>query len=230
MNWKAGIKHLIPPALLNNLLLTFPALYQTNIVYYETNLRQNQGIEELLAQLNLVLDRAGDIIECGSSRCGASVIMAKQLQSKQVHKIIYACDSFEGFDRLELEKERKASLTEAPDSAFTSTSYEYVKKKVEKLGVDHIVVPIKGFFQETLPHLKANFCFALIDCDLKDSIIYTAEMIWPNLVSGGRMVFDDYTAEDYRAARLGIDFFINKYQHEIAEHGLMNRLYYACKK
>jgi hypothetical protein len=230
MNWKAKIKRLTPPILLNNLLLTFPALYQTDLVYYETNLRQNHGIEELLAQLSLVVDKEGNIIECGSSRCGASVIMAKQLQAKHRHKLIYACDSFEGFNRFELEQERKAGFTEAPDSAFTSTSYEYVKKKIKKLGVDDMVVPIKGFFQETLPHLKSNFCFALIDCDLKDSIIYTAETIWPNLISGGRMLFDDYAAEDYRAARLGVDFFINKYQHEIAAHGFMNRLYYACKK
>jgi Macrocin-O-methyltransferase (TylF) len=230
MYWKASIKRLIPPALLNNFLLTFPVLYHTELVYYETNLHYNHGIEDLLAQLNPVLDIEGDIIECGSSRCGASIIMAKHLQSKQVHKTIYACDSFEGFDPAELERERRDGLANASDSAFTSTSYEYVKRKIKKLSVENMVVPVKGFFQQTLPYLNSNLCFALIDCDLQDSIIYTAETIWPKLVNSGRIVFDDYTAEYYLGARLGIDYFINKYRREIAAYGLMNRLYYACKK
>lgn len=230
MNWKAKIKQAIPPALLNNFLLTFPLLYETDLVYYETNLRRDHGIDELLSQLSLSLTLEGNIIECGSSRCGASIIMAKYMQAKQVHKTIYACDSFAGFDRVELEKEREAGFTEASDTAFTSTSYEYVQKKIKKLGVADRVIPIKGFFQETLPYLKSNFCFALIDCDLKDSIIYCAETIWPNLSSQGRIVFDDYLAEDYRAARSGIDFFWHKYENEILEHGLLNRLYYVCKK
>ena len=230
MNWKTRIKHAIPVPLLNTLLLILPFLYRTKLVYYETTLQENHGIDELLAQLRMVLNIEGNIIECGSSRCGASIIMANYLRSKQVHKIICACDSFEGFDPVELARERQAGLTDVSDEVFTSTSYEYVKRKIRKLGVEDMVVPIKGFFQDTLPQLESNFCFALIDCDLKESIIYCAEAIWPKLMSGGRIVFDDYTSGYFRGARLGIEFFVNKYGGEISEHGLMNRLYYVCKK
>jgi hypothetical protein len=230
MNWKVRIKHAIPVPLLNALLLTFPFLHRTKLVCYETTLQENHGIDELLMQLSMVLGIRGDIIECGSSRCGASIIMANYLRSKHVHRIIYACDSFEGFNPIELDRERQAGLTEVSDGVFTSTSYEYVKRKIEKLGVEDMVVPIKGFFQDTLPQLESNFCFALIDCDLRESIIYCAEAIWPKLMSDGRIVFDDYTSEFFRGARLGIEFFVNKYGREISEHGLMNRLYYVCKK
>ena len=230
MNWKVRIKHAIPVSLLNNLLLMFPFLYRTKLVYYETTFQENHGIDELLAQLRMVLNTEGNIVECGSSRCGTSIIMANYLRSKQVQKIVYACDSFEGFDRAELGRERQAGLTEVSDKVFTSTSYEYVKRKIEKLGVEDMVVPIKGFFQDTLSQLESKFCFALIDCDLKESIIYCAETIWPKLMSDGRIVFDDYTSEYFRGARLGIGFFVNKHKHEISEHGLMNRLYYVCKK
>jgi hypothetical protein len=230
MNWKAKIKQAVPAPVLNNVLLTFPSLYRTQLVYYETNLREDDGIAELLTQLNMVLNIEGNILECGSSRCGASIIMANYLKSKQTPKIIYACDSFEGFDRAELGKEREAGLSQASDRAFTSTSYEYVKKKIEKLGVEDLVIPIKGFFQDTLPSLRSDFCFALVDCDLKDSLVFCAETIWPKLMNHGRIVFDDYASEQYRGARLGIDVFVNKYKDEISEHGLMSRLYYVCKK
>jgi len=72
--------------------------------------------------------------------------MAKYLNLRQVNsKRIYACDSFERFDRAELMKERKSGLTKTSDKAFTSTSYEYVKKKIKKLGFENTIIPIKGF-------------------------------------------------------------------------------------
>ncbi len=231
MNWKQHIKQVIPPSILNSILLTFPFLYRTQLVCYESNLQASGGLDDLLSQLKPVLYLEGNIAECGSSRCGTSIIMANYLRSHQVQKTIYALDSFEGFDRVELERDRKLGLTTASEDAFTSTSYNYVKTKIEKLGVADVVVPIEGFFRDTLPHIESNqLCFALIDCDLKDSIIYCAETIWPKLASRGRIVFDDYTAERYKGARLGIDFFVDTYADEISEHGLMNRLYYVCKE
>jgi len=229
MNWKATVKHIIPAPILNNILLAFPFLYRTKLLNYETNLK-SPCVEELLSQLKLVLNVKGNIIECGSSRCGATTIMAKYLQSENIQKTIYACDSFEGFSLTELNRERKLGLTTALSSDFTSTSYEYVKRKIRKLNVDDIIVIIKGFFQDTLPTLESDFCLAFIDCDLKDSIIYCAETIWPNLASKGRMVFDDYTFDACKGARIGIDFFIDKHKEEILEHGLINNLYYAHKK
>ena len=231
MNWKAKIKHLIPSSLLNNFLLRFPFLYRTKVANYETNLEEEGGIDELLTQLSKVLDLAGNIIECGSSRCGTSIIMTNYLHLKHINsKLIYACDSFEGFDPIELEREKKEGLTKAPYNAFTSTSYEYVKKKIKKLRLDDTIIPVKGFFNNTLRQIESNYCFALIDCDLKESTIYCAETIWPNLVSKGRVVFDDYNSQEFRGVRKGIKYFINKHKDEVLEYGLMKRLYYICKK
>ena len=157
-------------------------------------------------------------------------LMANYLRAKDVGKIIYACDSFQGFDPTELEKERQAGLTKASHKTFTSTSYNYVKRKINKLGFEDIVIPIRGFFRDTLPEIESNFCFALIDCDLKESIIYCAETIWPHLMNNGVIVFDDYTSEEYRGGRDGIDYFVNEHESEFSEHGLMTRLYYVCKK
>src|SRR5712692_3184610 len=108
---KTSIKHTIPPALLNTVLVQFPSLYRTKLVFYETNLRAGGGIDELLTQVATVLDIKGEIIECGSSRCGASIIMAHYLRTQQVNKKILACDSYEGFNQSELKCEQKAGLT-----------------------------------------------------------------------------------------------------------------------
>jgi hypothetical protein len=178
----------------------------------------------------MVLGLEGNIIECGSARCGASIIMAYHLRARGCTKSVYACDSFEGFDHAELRRERASGLTTASEKSFTSTSYRYVQTKLAKLGVNGVVLPVKGFFQTTLPCISSEFCCALVDCDFRDSVIYCAETIWPHLVSGGRILFDDYTSEDFRGARLGIDDFIEKYENEIEEHGLLNHLYLVKKR
>ena len=230
MDWRASVKKCIPTALLNRALLTFPLLYRTRLVYYETTLRDGHGIDDLLCQLDLALGLAGDIIECGSSRCGASAIMASFLQAKHAAKTVYACDSFEGFDRTELARERQSGRTRAPERAFTSTSYSYVRQKLRTLGLDGIVEPVKGYFRDTLPGLDRCFCLALIDCDLRDSMLYCAQTLWPRIVPSGCMLFDDYASEDFQGARLAVDAFVAARASEILEHGLLRRLYYVRKK
>jgi O-methyltransferase len=156
--------------------------------------------------------------------------MAMHLRQKGCVKRIYACDSFEGFDPTELRREKDCGLTDTPDNAFTSTSYRYVQAKISRLGYQDAIQPVQGFFQNTLPHLDVPVCLALIDCDLKDSLVYSAETLWPRLVAGGRLLFDDYTSSEYQGARKGIDLFTAKYAGEIQSHGLLDRLYFVVKK
>jgi hypothetical protein len=230
-NLRSLIKNIIPNTLLNSLLLTFPKLYKLKLINYETNLVSNKGIKDLQSQLDVATSLPGDIIECGSSRCGASIIMANFLRENSIKKTIFALDSFEGFDLNELKREKQLGLVDVGDDAFTSTSYEYVKRKLTVLDLLDIVKPIKGYFQNTLSKLNdRTFCLALVDCDLNESIIYCAETIWPKLIKGGRIVFDDYNDHQFRGAKIGVDYFINKYKTEIYQYGLLNRLYYVVKK
>ncbi len=227
--WKERVKHAIPPPLLNETLVRFPFLYRTNLIYYETNLRAAGGVDELLEQLETVLNIEGHIIECGSSRCGTSLIMAEYLRRTGVKKKIFACDSFAGFDRAELQREKAAGLTSIAESAFTSTSYQYVRRKIVALGSQDIVTPVKGYFQEVLPDLAGPFCLALVDCDLKESLVYCAETLWPRLSRGGCLLFDDYLAPDFRGAKQGVDLFVTNHRAEISEHRLLKRLYFLRK-
>ncbi len=188
------------------------------------------GLDDLLKALPAAASVAGDIIECGSSRCGTSVIVALEMKRLGVRKKLIACDSFEGFDREELQKEKSLGWTQAPEDAFTSTSFEYVKKKLERLGVGDLVTPVKGYFQQTLPAMKGEISLALVDCDLKDSMAYSAEEVWKRIVSGGQLLFDDYLANDWRGARQAVDEFVERHAEEIASHSLGKRLYLVVKK
>jgi hypothetical protein len=226
---RGQIKRRLPPSVVNRILLAFPTLYRSRLVNYETNLSK-EGVDDLLAELGSVTPLEGDVIECGSSRCGGTVIMARFLEREGARKRILACDSFEGFDRGELAREREEGLTEASEEAFTSTSFEYVRRKLAVLGVDDVVTPVKGYFEDTLPTIDGRFSFAFVDCDLQESLSYCAETLWPRLVGGGKMLFDDYASPEFRGARAGVDDFVARRGDEIAEHRMLQRLYRVTKR
>jgi len=225
MKIQAKVRNFFPESFFNNILLTIPSLYKMKFINYESNMALSNKIEGFLEEFDKVIDIEGNIIECGSARCGTSIILAAHLKKKGIDKKIYACDSFQGFDK----KEHKSDLTSSNPKSFTNLSYEYVTKKIKKLGFSDIVIPVKGFFEETLPKLHSKFCFALIDCDLEKSIIYSSEYVWRNLSKNGIILFDDYTTRKYQGAKNATDFFVNKYKNEISDHGLENGLYFVKK-
>lgn len=63
--------------------------------------------------------------------------------------------------------------------------------KIGKLGYDDIIIPFRGFFKNTLPLIRSDFCLSFIDCDLCKSIDNCAETVWQNTVSNGIIIFDD---------------------------------------
>jgi hypothetical protein len=228
---KARIGHVIPQSTLNYVLLRFPFLYRTSYVNYESYSADRGGINDLMGQLKMASSLDGNIIECGSARCGTSILIAKFLHSNGIQKRIYSLDLFgKGLDANELSEERKDGLTKVSGKAFTYNSFEYVLRKVRKLGFDNTIIPIQGFFRDTLPHINSKFCLSFIDCDLSKSIEYCAEKVWPETVSRGVMLFDDYDSQNYKGVKPTVDAFVNKYKDEIADHGLLNRLYYVRKK
>jgi hypothetical protein len=231
MTIKAKLKGLVPPNVYNSVLLGMPYLNRLPLVNYETNM-DHQGIRDILELLDTAVNLEGEIIECGASRCGTSMIMINHLRARGSDQKVYACDSFEGFDREELQREKQMGLTTISDKAFTSTSYSYVLNKIHRLGYEGSIIPIKGYFEQTLPSLPADlkFSFIFIDCDLKDSMMYCAETLWPRLTPAGILAFDDYLSSDFKGAQLAAETFVAEKGAEVESYGLMNRLYFARKK
>jgi len=229
MTWKDRIVKKVPPRVLHNLLLSFPFLYRTKFVNFECSLDEG-GIQDLLEGVNITKQLPGDIVECGSNRCGTSVVLARYLKKNNIMKKIYALDSFAGFDLKELQREQEQGLTNVPSDEFTYTSYNYVLQKIKKLGLSKMLIPVNGYFQQTLPKIESNFCMAFIDCDLSESMTYAAETIWPKLVGNGILFFDDYGNERYQGAKISVDKFVKEHSNQIEQHGLSRRLYYLKKK
>ena len=223
------------------LKLMCPVLYR--FVRYESSLDEI-GLLDLyeLADRVASLPPLSVIIECGSYRLGSAILLARHLERQGRIRPIFALDSFAGFCRDQLDREQALGLTEVSDETFTLTSFEYVVAKLRKLKLADTIFPVEGFFEDTLPAVAdREVALAFIDCDLGDSMRFCAETIWPRLVSGGIMVFDDYTAWSTRwrsvaktTAFLGVkptvDAFVADNLENIANHGLMRRLYFVEKR
>ena len=159
----------------------------------------------------------------------SSLAVSARLESLGWWSFIFSSAQHAHHDEADVERERDAGWAVVDDKRFTTTSLPYVRKKIEKLGYADSVQLVPGYFQDTLEGLPGPFSFAFVDCDLKDSLVYCAETLWPRLSPGGRILFDDYTAEHFKGARYGVDEFVAARSGEIAEHGLLNRLYYVVK-
>ena len=69
-------------------------------------------------------------------------------------------------------------------------------------------------FRDTLPLINSKFCLSFIDCDLSKSIEYCAEKVWPETLSQGVMLFDDYGFQNDKGVKPTVDAFVNKYTDE----------------
>jgi macrocin-O-methyltransferase TylF-like protien len=156
----------------------------------------------------------GSIIECGVYRGSTLLGMAHRLALRGITNVaVFGCDSFEGFP----EPTQEDALTggvfheRARRGVFADTNYEDLAIRVERLGYGRQVRLVRGFFEDTLPQfMESRFSIVHLDCDLYRSYVTCLELLYPRLVPGGYMIFDEYdfSASIYPGAQKAIDEFL----------------------
>jgi O-methyltransferase len=159
-----------------------------------------------LLQQALALD--GDIVECGVYRGGTAAMLAKVIVESGSSRKLYLFDTFGGMPETDSQRDLHVK------GDFSDTSLEAVQRFVNQ---PKTVVFRKGFIPETFVGLEAHqFSFAHIDVDIYRSIIDSLEFIWPRLLSGGFIVFDDYGFPSCPGARQAVDqFFAGTKMHPL---------------
>ena len=134
----------------------------------------------------------GEIWECGVYRGGTAGMLAHLIKDLRPNNTLRLFDTFTGFtgtldsDLLEHEREMFSGT-------FNDTSANIVINKIKAILPDtniHI-----GYIPDTFIGLEnCEISFAHIDTDSYKSYIDCLNFIWPRLVLGGIIVFDDYGA------------------------------------
>lgn len=164
-----------------------------------------------LLRESLQLD--GDVIECGVYRGQSLFTLCRILKEAGSRKVIYACDSFEGFPpdrvgRFDRSFFRPLSLLRRKFQVADDVPARILR------FADYFDVPVqvrKGYFSATLPGLATErFCFVHLDVDLYESYRECLDWLYPRLVPGGVVVFDEYKTPKWPGSTRAIDEFFGQ--------------------
>jgi O-methyltransferase len=188
----------------------WPAVAHTMIGMQRLNNLQN-CVERVLTE-----NIAGDLIETGVWRGGASILMRGILKAYQdEERVVWVADSFEGLPR----PDPKNYPADAGDQHYRypalAVSQEEVEENFRCYGLlDAQVRFVKGWFRDTLPSLPASqFALIRLDGDMYEATMQALESLYPKLVPGGFALIDDYGAvasckqavDDFRRANAIVD-------------------------
>jgi O-methyltransferase len=157
----------------------------------------------------------GDLIEAGTWRGGASILMRATLDSLGAgDRTIWLADSFEGFPTPDPEAfPEDGAADDLSPFDFLAAPVEQVREHFARLGYEHGIEFVPGFFDETMPGLRGRrWSLIRLDGDTYESTSLALESLYPGLAPGGYLIVDDYhfvsecrRAVDEFRARHGIE-------------------------
>jgi len=142
---------------------------------------------ELWHLLRQTRELAGDILEVGTWRGGTGCLLGHRASLLDLPARVYLCDTFEGVVK-----------TSAADSMYrggehSDTSIAIVEECAARFGLTNLTI-LKGIFPEETGSAIADrsFRFCHIDVDAYQSGKDVLSWVWPRLLVGGIVVFDDF--------------------------------------
>jgi len=159
---------------------------------------------------------AGDLIEAGTWRGGASILMRATLDALgAAGRTVWLADSFAGFEPDERRQDfAEGELDDLAAFDFLKAPLESVRDAFERFGLSAGVRFVQGYVEATLATLAdCTWALVRIDVDTHDSTLHALESLYPQLAPGGYLVVDDYGALE--ECRLAVDGF--RRAHSISE-------------
>jgi O-methyltransferase len=139
---------------------------------------------------------AGDLIEAGAWRGGASILIRATLDSLGARdRTLWVADSFQGFPPAdESGSDADRDLERALHRiGYLAPSLESVREHFARFGVEHGVRFVPGFFEETLDCLRGgHWALIRLDSDTYRATRLSLDALYPGLAAGGYVVIDDY--------------------------------------
>jgi O-methyltransferase len=151
----------------------------------------------------------GDLVEAGSWRGGASILMRATLDTLGDARTLWVADSFQGFPDGEAPDDGSLDLR---TFAFLAVGLDEVRESFARLGCADGVRFVPGFFEDTLPALASRrWAIVRLDADSHDATLQALRCLYPGLAVGGHLIVDDYGS--FEGCRRAVDAFR-------AEHGI----------
>jgi O-methyltransferase len=131
----------------------------------------------------------GDLIEAGTWRGGASILMRATLDTLGAgDRTVCVADSFQGFP-----VDDEQGQLNVMD--FLAVPVDEVRANFARFGLGDGVRFVPGFFEETMAALTGgSWSVVRLDGDTYEATWLTLEALYPGLAAGGHVIVDDYGA------------------------------------
>jgi len=204
------------------------------LIERDSMLISTQTLERFLyfeRMFKLILGIDGDIVECGVGEGKTFLFLAFLTNKEGTKRNLWGFDSFEGFPEPTIEDN---SFRDPKKGQLKKSTVKTVKDRLEREGIDedfrknrtHI---IKGFFDKSLDLYKGNRIALLhLDVDLYQSYKCTLEKLFPRIVKGGIVLFDEYNSQKFPGATKAINEYFSPKGIKILRDELSDK-YYVIK-
>lgn len=154
----------------------------------------------------------GAFVECGTWKGGCAAIMAAIAHRYGDRRTTWYFDSFEGMPEPTPEDGTNEETDHMMGDYLAASEAD-----VEELIFDKLKLPreknilVKGWFEKTLPARKADIgkiAILRLDADWYSSTVTILEELYSQVVSGGYLIFDDYSR--WQGCKQATDEFIKK--------------------
>ena len=161
------------------------------------------------------LELPGDIVEAGvfKGTCLMYFLKLLEIHSPGSIKRVVGFDLFEGWAEQAAEEDRSTVQAYLAESDFTGTTPDAIHAMVARAGFDAAKCDLvagditKTAQQYVEDHPGFRISLLNLDLDLGGPTLGALEALWPRVVRGGMVVFDEYAVAHWSASQ-GIDAWL----------------------
>lgn len=190
-----------------------------NLFYYEK-------VYQRVANLN------GSIVECGVGKGRSFLFFSYFAHQEGKGKHVWGFDSFEGFPEPTENDVSPRNPKKGEWSGFSPTDMREILRGAgfSAEWIKEYIHLIKGFFDKTLDSYTGGPIALLhIDSDLYESYKDPLEVLFPQVVAGGLVIFDEYNRPNWPGAKKAVDEYFKDTDYVI-EHDSEYDKYFVVKK
>ncbi|MDR2510778.1 MAG: TylF/MycF family methyltransferase [Spirochaetaceae bacterium] len=133
---------------------------------------------------------------------------ASRINRRFPHRTLYLFDTFDGFDKRDVEVENSFDHNAKPND-FTNKDVNLVLRKMRH---PEMCVVRKGWFPESALGVEDRFVFVSIDADLYEPIYQGLLFFYPRLERGGYIFVHDYNGGVYDGAIKAVRRFAEEFK------------------
>ncbi len=196
----------------------------------EMNIRQMRNFlyySNLFSRLTAV---NGAIVECGVGKGRTFLYFSFLALQEKKHRKLWGFDSFEGFPEPVKED---TSIREPKKGEWSGVSSGDIVETLQTAGIPKEFILeqvkfVKGFFDQSLVNYSGDPIALLhVDVDLYESYKDVLTKLYPFVVSGGIVLFDEYNTKEWPGATQAIQEYFKDQAQNISFDAGSGKYYFV---